>query len=191
MTWCAPRRGCQTFNSAWSVMSGSHTLTLQFWKPRQPRRGIWSPSCVKWRRTCALAAECRSTEWQPLNIWRFVFTTCDQEAKFMSTPAAERAHKHIENCLHHYLWMHESAWVHNKWYCLPVPKVHYSWHLGYSARFMNPRFCWTYKAESWVGKLSHIASSCAFGVKSARLTVPFSEKYRYFVHVRLARQVLE
>jgi hypothetical protein len=119
------------------------------------------------------------------------YTTCDQEPMFMSTPSAERAHKHIENCLHHYLWMHESAWVHNKWYCLPVPKVHYSWHLGYSARFMNPRFCWTYKAESWVGKLSHIASSCAFGVKSARLTVPFSEKYRYFVHVRLARQVLE
>ena len=115
----------------------------------------------------------------------------DTQPMFMSTAASDEAMSQMESLLLHYNWLHEQGKYNSKWYCNLVAKYHYCWHLAYSCRFMNPRYTWSYKAESWVGKISHIASSCAFGVNAARITNPLAEKYRYFVHVRLARQVFE
>ena len=49
----------------------------------------------------------------------------------------------------------------------------------------EPAFSWTYKAESWVGKVSHIAASCASGTAMRRLSVPLADKFvlRTLVHL--------
>lgn len=72
-----------------------------------------------------------------------------------------------------------------------MSKCHYSWHLAAGCRYMNPRFTWTYKAESWVGKVATLGASCAHGTRSSALTLPIAAKYRIMVAVHLWRVVYE
>ena len=70
-----------------------------------------------------------------------------------------------------------------------VPKHHMARHLGFQTHWLNPRWGWTYKAESWVGKLSHQAHSCLPGCRTTRVTQPLVEKYSMLLHLRLTRMI--
>ena len=110
---------------------------------------------------------------------------------FPSAPEADLALQLMETALASYGFLNREAETRNRLLYNMVPKVHYAWHLAYNFRFMNPRYTWTYKCESWVGRISKIAASCSHGVRLTRLTMPLSEKYWYYVHLRLTRQIFD
>lgn len=119
------------------------------------------------------------------------YNTCDQSPMFMTDDASDSALLCMEGFLSHYRWLHHVALAAGRWLYSLRPKFHFCWHLAYDCRFMNARHKWTYKCESWVGKVSHMASSCSSGTRMTKITVPLAQKYRLYVHVRLQRQVFE
>lgn len=70
-----------------------------------------------------------------------------------------------------------------------VPKHHMALHLAQQCQWLNSRFGWTYKAESWLGKLSQLGHSCAPGCKSTRITLPLLQKYRILLHLRVSKLI--
>ena len=66
-----------------------------------------------------------------------------------------------------------------------VPKHHFCLHLAEEARFLNPRFTWTYRTEHFVGKMSNLAMSVSHGVRSTRLSLFCFSKYRFYLHLVL------
>ena len=110
---------------------------------------------------------------------------------FMSAQANMASLKHMEAMLVHYAWLERDAHSRGELLYNIVPKFHMCWHLADHNRFMNARFCWTYKCESWVGKVSHLAASCAHGTKMSHLSLSLAEKYRLLVHFRFTRGVLD
>ena len=126
-----------------------------------------------------------------LHCLTLFYQVCDSRPMFMHPDAARKAQQLMEALLGNYFWLHKEAIANSKHLYKYVPKCHYSWHLAYTARWMNPRFTWTYKCESWVGKISFLACSCAHGTSLAKLSIPVAEKYRYMVHFRLSRAMHE
>jgi hypothetical protein len=116
---------------------------------------------------------------------------CDEQPMFMSTAAADAILVDMEGFLSHYTWLHWKSEAAGKWLYNLVPKAHYAWHLAYCCRFMNARFTWTYKAESWIGMISRMAASCAHGTRLTKKSVPLGSKYRMFAHVRVSRSVFD
>jgi len=115
----------------------------------------------------------------------------DSQHMFLQPSASNAVMQTMETVLLHYAWLHEDAADEGTWLYNIIPKCHYSWHLAYNCRYMNARFSWTYKCESWVGKVSHIAASCAAGTSLTRLSVPLADKYRMLMHIRLSRCVFD
>ena len=72
-----------------------------------------------------------------------------------------------------------------------VPKMHYFFHMGRSARYFNPRFSWCFRAEDLVGRLSRVASSISMGNKLTRVPAKLTRKYRLLLHLRLTRPRFE
>ena len=105
-----------------------------------------------------------------------------------SVEEGEQLELAMQHCLVEYRWLHTWATEQGKKMFQLVPKFHFSKHLGQQSKHLNSRFCWTYRAESWVGKISKQAHSCSNGVKTTRLTKPLVEKYRMLLHLRLQRQ---
>jgi hypothetical protein len=107
----------------------------------------------------------------------------------MSAAASTASLQCMEAMLGHYKWLHADAESNGQWYYNEIPKCHFSWHLAFNNRFFHARFCWTYKCESWVGKVSHIAHSCSSGTPLCKIPPSLADKYRLLVHFRLSRVV--
>ena len=116
------------------------------------------------------------------------YAVVDASDMFMPAARYDAALKFMECFLANYSWLHQDAQKDGEEYFKLVPKTHTAWHLGFNCRFMNPRFCWTYKCESWVGEMSQLAASCSSGTRMTRLTVPLAEKYVLKVHIHLERE---
>eukprot|EP00435_Cladocopium_sp_Y103_P053933 s605_g17.t1 len=68
-----------------------------------------------------------------------------------------------------------------------VYKFHSMHHMVKNFPHLNPRYCWNFRAEDFVGRLSQLASSIAMGVKSTRLSGKLQVKYRILLHMQLTR----
>ena len=110
---------------------------------------------------------------------------------FMAVAASDRLLYCMETFLASYYWLSQVSMALGKFHYHVRPKCHYSWHLAYDGRFMNPRFKWTYKCESWVGKVNEMCLSCASGTRLTTITVPLAEKLVLYTHVRLQRALFE
>ena len=119
------------------------------------------------------------------------YNLCDSQPMFMELEVAETCLTYMEAFLAHHQWLHDEADEAGQLCYRVVPKNHQAWHLGFVCRYMNPRFAWTYKCESWVGKVSAVALSCASGTSMAKIPLPLAEKYRLLVHFRLSRGVYD
>jgi len=117
------------------------------------------------------------------------YALLENEGQFLTNQAADQAELFMDRFLQHYQWLHEWAKHSSKLMYHFVPKFHFCHHLARQARFMNPRWTWTYKAEDWVGKLSKMAASCTPGTRSTRLSLKVADKYRYLLHFRLAMKL--
>ena len=110
------------------------------------------------------------------------------EADFV--PTSVQADLLEEKCfafLGHYAWLNHFAESQNTLLFHIVPKFHMLCHLALSARYLNPRVHWCFKAEDFVGKISKCALSVACGSKSTKHSVKLATKYRYLLHFRLTR----
>ena len=68
-----------------------------------------------------------------------------------------------------------------------VMKHHTLHHMVRDSQFLNPKNCWNFRAEDFVGKISRLGASVAMGVKSTRMSQKISAKYRILLHLQLVR----
>ena len=120
------------------------------------------------------------------------FVIVMNSADWVPTPReSRRMLRYAERFLDNYAWL--DAWAQQEERLLfhTVPKFHMFHHLAQFSEFLNPRACWCFKAEDWVGKISRIAASCIFGTKSTKLSVKLMEKYRFMLYFRLQRPLVD
>ena len=68
-----------------------------------------------------------------------------------------------------------------------VMKHHTLLHLIENARLLSPKVTWCFKAEDYVGTISHIGHSVAMGVRSTKLSEKIMAKYRLMLHLCFTR----
>ena len=68
-----------------------------------------------------------------------------------------------------------------------VMKHHTLHHMVRDSQFLNPRNCWNFRAEDFVGKISRLGASVAMGVKSTKMSQKINAKYRILLHLQLVR----
>eukprot|EP00959_Pyramimonas_sp_CCMP1952_P444983 9317807-Pyramimonas_sp.AAC.1 len=74
--------------------------------------------------------------------------------------------------------LREEAEAHDSCNWHIVYKYHFFEHLSQLYDYINPRIAWTFKAEDIVGKMSGVAHSCSFGVRSIDLPGKVVMKWR-------------
>ena len=71
-------------------------------------------------------------------------------------------------------------------YPFPI-KMHYFWHLCCENGGLNPRACWTYRFEDYMGRLVQCATHCMVGTPTARIGAKVCEHYRLVLTLRLRK----
>ena len=74
----------------------------------------------------------------------------------------------LDQCLVHYRWLHSSALAAHRSLWHEVPKHHFTQHVKLQASLQNPRFCWCYPDEDFMGYVKSITESCLAGTKAHR-----------------------
>jgi hypothetical protein len=92
-----------------------------------------------------------------------------------------------ESFLDDYTWLHKWALEKERLHFHIVMKFHTFWHLVQNSKFLNPRFHWCFKSEEFVGRISRLANSVSMGVRSTKLSLKVSPKYRILMHLRFTR----
>ena len=113
------------------------------------------------------------------------YTVCERASFVLNDAEAEAALDYMQGFLVHYQWLNSNCAEANSSCFHFVPKFHYARHLAEEARFLNPRYTWTYSAEDFIGKMSCIAASCISGTRSSKIALKAMNKYRYFLHLAL------
>jgi hypothetical protein len=119
-----------------------------------------------------------------------MFSQLIDDSDMVPTPEiAETARHLMQQFLLHNQWLNRFCIGKGvkKWHV--VYKHHMAKHLAYNFQFLSPRFSWCFKAEDFVGRMSRLAHSCTFGVRTSRLTLKFMAKYRLMLHVRFTRDL--
>ena len=122
-------------------------------------------------------------------INKFVLVA-DQTDWVPTTREADRLVKYAKRFLQHYKWLEDWAISEDRKLFHATIKFHMFHHLAEKARFLGPRFCWCFKAEDYVGKISAIAASAVFGTRSTRMSIKLMNKYRYMLYFRLTRPLV-
>lgn len=113
----------------------------------------------------------------------------DSVGMFPDVATGQEMEETMQQFLLEYAWLSEWAQGCNRKLFHIVPKHHMARHMGGQCKWFNARFGWTYKAESWVGKLSHLAHSCTHSCRITKLSHPLVEKYSLLLHIRLSRMI--
>lgn len=127
------------------------------------------------RRTAALAA-----------MSKYV-NLLDVAGFFLTDQQADDALALTHEFLGHYHWLNQWALAEQRpeWHI--VTKFHFFQHMSEEAKYLNPRVHWCFKSEDYVGKISKLAHSICFGVRSTHMSLKLAEKYRFMLHLRYTR----
>jgi hypothetical protein len=107
---------------------------------------------------------------------------------YLTTEQSDKAAALAEAFLDHYTWLHEWAEAEGRKLFHTGPlKFHTFWHLVLNARYLNPRFHWTFRNEDYVGRVSQLTHSISMGVRATKLSSKVCNKYRFLLHLRLTR----
>ena len=118
------------------------------------------------------------------------FYLCLAHEGFVLSPAAAaRASCSMDRALLHYVWL-RSHFTGTYRFRI-IPKTHFAKHLARSAKWLNPRFTWTYKSEDYVGQMAEIALSCSHGTAAHRVNLSLTQKYRIMCHLRLTHSFVK
>ena len=104
---------------------------------------------------------------------------------FLPREAGERQLACARKFSIHYQKLVKWSQNHGYFWFNSTPKFHDFMHLAHQAKFLNPRFVWTYKQEDFMGLISHIGMSCQHGTPSYALSLSVAEKWQMLAHVRL------
>lgn len=66
-------------------------------------------------------------------------------------------------------------------------KFHMLHHLILNAKEINPKYCWNWRGEDFVGKVSRLGMSCCMGVRTTKLSCKLMDKYRILLHLQLEK----
>ena len=66
-------------------------------------------------------------------------------------------------------------------------KFHMLHHLILNAKEINPKYCWNWRGEDFVGKVSRLGMSCCMGLKTTKLSCKLMDKYRILLHLQLEK----
>ena len=66
-------------------------------------------------------------------------------------------------------------------------KFHTLHHLILNSKEINPKYCWNWRGEDFVGKVSKLGMSCCMGVRSTKLSCKLMDKYRILLHLQLEK----
>ena len=100
---------------------------------------------------------------------------------------AAKAAESMKQFLTHYQHLHHAAEANDDLNWHVVTKRHMAYHLSENFRFMNCKFNWCFKPEDFVGRVSVLAHSVYFGVRSTNMTTKLMEKYRMLMFIKFAR----
>jgi len=111
----------------------------------------------------------------------------DDAGVFLSPDEYARALEKAEQFLEDYSWLNKWACDNGRQHFHIVMKFHTFIHLVHNSRYLNPKFHWCFKSEDFVGRISRLAHSVSMGVRSTRISLKVSPKYRVMLHLRLTR----
>ena len=114
------------------------------------------------------------------------YDVCEQSSFVLNDSQAQLAMECMRCFLLHYQWLNNFCAASHSLCFHFVPKFHFALHLAEEAKFLNPRFTWTYKAEDFIGKMALMATSCIKGTRSTKIAFKAMHKYRYFLHLAVA-----
>ena len=86
-----------------------------------------------------------------------------------------------------YAWLNEWAATEDRRLFHITMKCHTCSHLIKNSREMNPRCCWNFRAEDFVGRISTLGASVMHGVKSTKLCHKINAKYHVLLHLQMQR----
>ena len=88
---------------------------------------------------------------------------------------------------HHYSSLSQWADKNDRLLFHVVMKHHTCHHMIRDSCFLNPKFCWNFRSEDFVGKISRLGASVAMGVKSTKMSQKIAAKYQILLHMQLSR----
>ena len=113
------------------------------------------------------------------------YDVCETAGFVLNDVQARLAQDYMGGFLVHYQWLNHDSAARSLCCFHFVPKFHYAKHLAEEAKYLNPRYTWTYRAEDFIGKMSLMASSCIKGTRSTRIAKKSLVKYRFYLHLAL------
>ena len=122
-----------------------------------------------------------------LQSFTFLVDLWDKASIVLSPAEYGEALAKAESFLQDYAWLNKWSLEKSRLSFHIVIKAHTFYHLVQNSQFLNPRFHWCFKSEDFVGKISHLANSVSNGVRSTRLSLKVSPKYRILLHLRFTR----
>ena len=111
----------------------------------------------------------------------------DEAPMFLSPQEYETARDLGERFLTLYEELNEWSSLDQRRLFHKVHKHHSMQHMVHSAKDMNPRHVWNFRAEDFVGAMSRLAHSTSFGLKSTQVSNKVALKYKVLLHLKLTR----
>jgi hypothetical protein len=109
-------------------------------------------------------------------------------AMFWDATLHQKFQKAVFACLAHYQWLAKwSMTTTGKEYRYSmVTKHHYSVHLVQQAKYLAPRYTWTYGGETFMGLIASLTQACVRGRKSNIVASSVQKKFIYAKLLRLS-----
>jgi hypothetical protein len=111
----------------------------------------------------------------------------DDAGMFLDRRTYGQATKLARQFFSSYSWLNEWAEEADRYLFHVTMKFHTCGHMTKSSCDINPRCCWNFRSEDFVGRMSTLGSSVVHGVKSTRLCSKINDKYQVLLHLQLVR----
>ena len=115
------------------------------------------------------------------------YDAMDSTEQNLTAAQLEAFQSGLDACLGHYRWLHMNSLDRDDSQWHEVPKHHFTQHLKEQASLQNPRWCWTYPDEDFMGYVKHITESCLAGTRAHRAVRKMLQKWSFGIAVRMSR----
>ena len=111
----------------------------------------------------------------------------DDSGMFLDKRIYTKARKLGQDFFSSYSWLNQWAEAEERYLFHITLKAHTFHHLIKNSRELNPRCCWNFRAEDFVGRISTLGASVMHGVKSTKLCHKINAKYHVLLHLQMQR----
>ena len=103
----------------------------------------------------------------------------DSIGYFPTSKQYAKARELEKRFFHHYSSLSQWADKNDRLLFHVVMKHHTCHHMIRDSCFLNPKFCWNFRSEDFVGKISRLGASVAMGVKSTKCLKKMQPSTKY------------